>query len=111
MGKTSDARGVSLPVNETGWPFVDARIAQLRLRGVSEYFQLLVDLDRQMRFGKHLHSDGSLHLFTEAAMAAESPQDYYGPRKAGESPPGDPPVKSSRIRGGGPAHRVPKSAA
>lgn len=67
MGSKAKTNGVSL--SEDDWIFVDKRAAELKLeprKARSLYFQLMVDLDRRMRFTKHGHrGDGQWHLYEE----------------------------------------------
>jgi hypothetical protein len=82
MEDKASTKGISL--NESEWEHADARAKVLKLdprSARSDYFRLLIDLDRHYVFSKHPHqSDGKWHLYPESPVSqvAEAPASYGG---------------------------------
>jgi hypothetical protein len=97
----SKKQGSGISLSPTDWDHVDQRVKALKLDTRTDYFELLVDHDRQLNPRKFLHSDNSVHLYPEERghAAAEPPGNYQtGPAHA--RPPPEPPDDKSKRQAG-----------
>ena len=79
MAQNTEVKSLSLPHND--WDFADERAKELGLparSGRSDYFRMLVDLDRRVRFKKYPHlEDSSFRFYPETMPLAAEEQALY----------------------------------
>ncbi len=110
MSDKASTKGISL--NQSEWDWADTRAKELLLdpkSARSDYFRLLVDLDKKFRFSLHAHkTDRKWHLFEEGEPYITSTQ-ASGSKPV--DPGGGPPDNLTRNTGAGPDSTVSARAA
>jgi len=87
MAQNTEVKSLSLPHED--WTFADQRAKDLGLparSGRSDYFRMLVDLDRHTLFKKYPHlEDSSFRFYPETMSIAAEEQALYEAEKKGRA--------------------------